>query len=128
AATREAQQAERERRRKAREAAEEPTTPERIAEATGAGPNPSPEAGRRDAPGAAAAAPRPAASAASDVLPQRDFDLPALRAMDANVLLDFARVDLGEAFATPLQPLKAHLRLDAGRLAITDIDARTADG
>ena len=128
AATRKAQQAAQKRRREAREAAAEPTPPERIAEATGAGPNPDEptrEPQRRDSSRAAAAAPDPAASA---VLPQRDFDLPALRAMDANVLLDFARVDLGDAFATPLQPLKAHLRLTDGRLAITDIDARTADG
>lgn len=128
AATRKAQQAAQKRRREAREAAAEPTPPERIAEATGAGPNPDEptrEPQRRDSSRAAAAAPDPAASA---VLPRRDFDLPALRAMDANVLLDFARVDLGDAFATPLQPLKAHLRLTDGRLAITDIDARTADG
>lgn len=129
AATREAQQAAREHRRKAEKAAAEPTPPERIAEATGAGPNreaePRADAAKPESSNAKADAPRPAASA---VLPQRDFDLPALRAMDANVLLDFARVDLGDAFATPLQPLKAHLRLTDGRLAITDIDARTADG
>ena len=124
AATRQAQQAVRERREAAREAGAEPAPPQRIAQATGAGPNRAPEPQAPDA-AKAAAAPRPAASA---VLPQRDFDLPALRAMDANVLLDFARVDLGDAFATPLQPLKAHLRLDGGRLAIADIDARTADG
>lgn len=119
-ATREARKAAEERRRKARQPPE-PSPPKRIAEATGAGPNRMPgerPAGQAEAP----------AAAASAVLPQRDFDLPALRAMDANVLLDFERVDLGDAFERPLEPLKAHLTLAGGRLSIADIDARTADG
>jgi len=102
-----------------------PTESQGVSAATGAAP--------RELPGVPAPRPAPAsadeqAAATPDVLPQRDFDLPALRAMDANVLLDFARVDLGDAFARPLQPLKAHLRLDRGVLVIDDIDARTADG
>jgi len=62
------------------------------------------------------------------VLPDREFDLPSLRAMNANVLLAFDRVELGSLFAQPLQPLKAHLTLNRGKLLISDLVARTADG
>jgi uncharacterized protein involved in outer membrane biogenesis len=62
------------------------------------------------------------------VLPDREFDLPSLRAMNANVLLAFDRVELGSLFAQPLQPLKAHLMLNGGKLQISDLVARTADG
>ena len=74
----------------------------------------------------------PAASAQATrpgrVLPARDFDLPSLRGMDANVLLDFAELDLGSARLQPLKPLRAHLQLQGGVLEIGAIDARTADG
>jgi uncharacterized protein involved in outer membrane biogenesis len=62
------------------------------------------------------------------VLPDREFDLPSLRAMNANVIMDFDRVELGDLFAQPLQPLKAHLTLDGGKLRIEDLVAKTADG
>jgi AsmA family protein len=62
------------------------------------------------------------------VLPNRAFDLPSLSAMDANVMLAFERAELGRIFALPLQPLRAHLTLSDGKLAITDLVARTADG
>jgi len=62
------------------------------------------------------------------VLPNRAFDLPSLSAMDANVTMAFDRAELGRIFALPLQPLRAHLTLNDGKLAINDLVARTADG
>lgn len=62
------------------------------------------------------------------VLPNRAFDLPSLSAMDADVVLAFERAELGRIFALPLEPLRAHLTLADGKLAITDLVARTADG
>ncbi|MBC7956395.1 MAG: AsmA family protein [Cytophagales bacterium] len=78
------------------------------------------------------AAPAPPASASSPrsarVLPDKEFDLPSLRAMNANVLMSFDRVELGSLFALPLQPLKTHLTLQDGTLRLSDLVARTADG
>jgi uncharacterized protein involved in outer membrane biogenesis len=68
------------------------------------------------------------AARASRVIPDKEFDLPSLRAMDANVAFAFDRAELGSAFAMPLQPMKAQLQLNDGKLLIKDIDARTADG
>jgi uncharacterized protein involved in outer membrane biogenesis len=65
---------------------------------------------------------------AGRVLPAREFDLPSLRAMDANVLFDIAQVDLGAAFGEPLRPLRTHLRLVDGVLALDAIEARSAQG
>ena len=83
-------------------------------------------------PRATAAAERAeaAASAAKGgrVLPDRRFDLPSLRAMEANVLIDVAHVDLGTALLEPLQPLRTHLRLIGGVLTLSNLDARTAQG
>lgn len=62
------------------------------------------------------------------VIPDRDFDLPALRAMDANVLFDIAYLDLGTTALEPLKPLRTHLTLKNGVLRLDDIDARTAQG
>jgi AsmA family protein len=64
----------------------------------------------------------------SKLLPDRPFDLPALRAMNANVLIDVASVDLNTTLLEPLQPLRAHLVLTDGVLSINGIDARTAQG
>ena len=61
-------------------------------------------------------------------LPQREFDLPALRAMNANVRIAVDRLELGSVFARPLSPLHAVLILKDGVLTIDAIDATTADG
>ncbi len=61
-------------------------------------------------------------------LPDRPFDLPALRAMDANVLIDVAELDLGSSFLEPLRPLRSHLVLAGGVLTLRDLDARTGQG
>ena len=93
----------------------------------------------RTAPPAAPAASVPAATAPAasvpakgdsgrKVLPDRPFDLPSLKAMDADVLFDIAYLDLGTALLEPLKPLRTHLRLQGGVLTLNEIDARTAEG
>ena len=62
------------------------------------------------------------------VLPDREFDLPALRAMDANVLIDIDNLDLGSSFLEPLKPMRTHLVLVDGVLTLRDVDARTGQG
>ncbi len=62
------------------------------------------------------------------VLPDRPFDLAALRAMDANVLIDIAEVDLNSKILEPLRPLHTHLQLVGGVLTLSDIEARTGQG
>ena len=62
------------------------------------------------------------------VLPDRPFDLPALRAMNANVLIDVDSVDLGSGLLEPLKPLRAHLVLTDAVLSLRDLDARTGQG
>lgn len=79
----------------------------------------------------AAAASSPAAAGTSRpgrVLPDRRFDLPSLRAMDANVLVDIGSLDLGTELLEPLQPLRGHLVLQSGVLTLSDLDTRTAQG
>lgn len=62
------------------------------------------------------------------VLPQRAFDVPSLRAMNATVALRFERASLGALFAQPLAPLHADLKLKSGVLTLSDVEARTAGG
>ncbi|MES2958884.1 MAG: AsmA family protein [Pseudomonadota bacterium] len=85
------------------------------------------------APLAAGAASAPVSLPASTrgsgkVLPNRTFDLPALRAMDANVLIDIDSVDLNTSLLEPLRPLRTHLLLGGGVLTLRNLDARTAQG
>jgi len=69
-----------------------------------------------------------ATKAAGRVLPNRPFDLPSLRAMDANILIDINSLDLGTPLLEPLKPMRAHLVLNGGVLALNDLDARTGQG
>ncbi|MFT3849802.1 MAG: AsmA family protein [Propionivibrio sp.] len=62
------------------------------------------------------------------VLPDRKFDLPSLRAMDADVLIALERLDLGDSKLEPLTPLNTHLLLREGLLQLQDLDARMASG
>lgn len=62
------------------------------------------------------------------VLPDKPFDLPSLRAMDADVRIDIDNLDLGSEILKPLRPLRAHLALTGGVLRISDIEAKTAQG
>ena len=68
------------------------------------------------------------AKAGGRVLPDRNFDLPSLRAMDANVVVDIAEVDLGTTYLEPLRPMRAHLQLHDAVLRLTELEARTAQG
>lgn len=72
--------------------------------------------------------PKTKAPPAARVLPDKEFDLPSLRTMNANVLMAFDRVELGKLFALPLQPLKTRLTLQDGKLRLNDLVANTADG
>lgn len=65
---------------------------------------------------------------AGKVIPVRPFDLPSLRAMNANVLLNFRMLDLNTSVLEPIEPLNAHLVLHNGILRIKDVRARTASG
>lgn len=62
------------------------------------------------------------------VIPSRPFDLASLRVMDADVRIDIAELNLNTPLLEPLRPLRGHLLLAGGVLALTDLDARTADG
>ncbi len=62
------------------------------------------------------------------VIPDRPLDLPSLNKMDAQIAVNLQHVDLGNAFSRPIAPLKADLLLDSGKLSLSKIDARTADG
>jgi len=62
------------------------------------------------------------------VLPQREFDLPSLKAMDASVDLHILRMPLNKDGSTSITPLNAKLTLDNGNLQL-DIDkAQLGDG
>ena len=62
------------------------------------------------------------------VLPQRDFDLPSLAAMDADVSVDLDEFDLGTSELDDFSPFRTHILLDDQTLRIEEIVARAADG
>ena len=69
-----------------------------------------------------------AVAAPGRVIPDKKFDLPSLRAMDANVVFDIAMFDPGTDVIEPLRPARAHLLLADGVLTISDIEGATAQG
>jgi AsmA family protein len=71
---------------------------------------------------------KPEKKKAGAVLPNRPYELTALRRMDANVLIDMTELDLGSKLLEPLRPLHTHLQLKGGVLTLTEIDARTGQG
>lgn len=77
------------------------------------------------APGSGA---EPQVKGAGRVIPDKRFDLPSLRAMDANVMVDIAMFDPGTTLIEPLRPVKAHILLADGVLTIADFEGRTAQG
>ena len=79
-------------------------------------------------PVAQPAAPQRVNATPGRMLPDREFDLPSLRAMNANVLIAIDTVDLGSGLLEPLKPLHTHLVLTDGVLTLRDIDARTGQG
>ena len=74
------------------------------------------------------AAPQRANTRPGRMLPDREFDLPALRAMNANVVIDIDSLDLGSTLLEPLKPFRTHLVLADGVLTLREVEARTAQG
>lgn len=62
------------------------------------------------------------------VLPDRPFDLPSLRAMDADVQIVLDSFDAGTERLRDVRPLHARLRLEDGVLTLDALDARLAGG
>ncbi len=62
------------------------------------------------------------------VLPQREFDIPSLQRMDADVALRLDRLDLGTPQLESLAPLQGRVRLQRGVLSVQELLARTANG
>ena len=62
------------------------------------------------------------------VIPDKRFDLPSLRAMDANVDVEIGMFDPGTKIIDSLRPLRAHILLADGVLTIADFEGKTAKG
>ena len=89
----------------------------------------SPTSGRRSARRCRAAAlPALLQRASGRVIPDKHFDLPSLRAMNANVVIDIGTFDSGTDIIEPLHPASAHLLLADGVLTIGDFVGVTAQG
>lgn len=67
-------------------------------------------------------------AAAGRVLPQRRFDLPSLKAMDADVQMDIDQLDLGTTAMAPLTRLKTRVLLGGGVLQLQDLKASVSGG
>ena len=89
-----------------------------------------PAVGTAPASASGASAPSPTADTARGgrVIPDKKFDLPSLRAMDANVVIDIGMFDPGTTVIEPLRPARAHLLLADGVLTIADFEGVTAQG
>jgi uncharacterized protein involved in outer membrane biogenesis len=70
------------------------------------------------------AAPRPAGR----VLPQRKFNVPALRAMDADVQVAINELDFGTDAMTPMRGLRTHVLLNRGVLELQQLKTGVAGG
>ena len=68
------------------------------------------------------------AKAEGRVLPQRRFDLPSLKAMDADVKVSIATVDFGTTAMAPLGEFRTHVKLNQGVLRLDDLHATAAGG
>ena len=62
------------------------------------------------------------------VLPDEQFDLPSLQAMNADVQVDLAQLDFGTPKLAPITDLKVHLQLVRSRLTLMDLNAQVAGG
>ena len=67
-------------------------------------------------------------AAAGRVIPDKKFDLPSLRVMDANVLAEVGTFDPGTDVIEPLRPARVHVLLADGVLTLADIEGVTAQG
>ncbi|WP_066271535.1 AsmA family protein [Hydrogenophaga palleronii] len=75
----------------------------------------------------AAAVPAPPANNGR-VLPQRDFDLPSLKVMDADVQVRIDELDFGTDAMAPLRQLQTRIHLDGGVLRLDDLQANASGG
>lgn len=71
---------------------------------------------------------RNADQAKGRVLPQRRFDLPSLKAMDADVKVSIEELDFGTESMAPLRDLKTQLILDEGVLRLETLQAVVSGG
>jgi uncharacterized protein involved in outer membrane biogenesis len=62
------------------------------------------------------------------VLPEREFDIPSLKMMNADVKVRLAKADLGSKLLDDLSPLQGDLTLQNGVLSLDNLLARTAGG
>ncbi|MEO7854155.1 MAG: AsmA family protein [Rubrivivax sp.] len=62
------------------------------------------------------------------VLPTREFDLPSLREMNADVAVAIDVVDLGSEQVAPLRRLRTQLRLQDAKLQLQEMEAEVAGG
>ena len=69
---------------------------------------------------------KPAAGAR--LLPTREFDLPSLREMNADIAVDIDTLDLGSKDIAPMRQLRAQLTLQGGRLKLENLHADVAGG
>jgi len=79
------------------------------------------------------AAPPDAPASASNakpgkVIPDRTFDIPSLKAMNADVGVQLAELDLGTKLLEPFKPLQGHITLQDGVLTLKELLARTSAG
>ena len=65
---------------------------------------------------------------AGKVIPDRTFDIPSLKAMNADVGVQLAVLDLGTKDLEPFQPLQGRITLQDGVLNLKDLLARTSAG
>ncbi len=71
---------------------------------------------------------KPKTKGRGKVFPDRRFDLPSLRAMDADIQVDIAEFHTGTDVLAVLQPLRAHILLADAVLTLADINANAAKG
>lgn len=62
------------------------------------------------------------------VLPQKEFDIPTLRAMNAKVAVRLKRADFSTEVLRPFAPLDTTIVLQDGVLTLDDLNAQTAGG
>lgn len=62
------------------------------------------------------------------VLPEREFDIPSLKAMNADVGVQLSVLDLGTTALEPFQPLQGRITLQGGVLDLRELLARTSAG
>ena len=79
------------------------------------------------------AAPPDAPASASNakpgkVIPDRTFDIPSLKAMNADVGVQLAELDLGTKLLEPFKPLQGRITLQDGVLNLKELLARTSAG